>query len=179
MAFDVLRMRARFKHVRRDAGLVKGVYCLVVILDRPVELRVGSLGVVHFPQGTYAYVGSAMGGVEKRVGRHVSKEKKLNWHIDYLLEDAEVVATLAIPSETKEAECSMAIAIAASGDASCPAKGFGSSDCNCESHLFHFEEMGPEEALELLSLRLSALQCIYPRSDSARPVFEDRRAGAR
>ncbi|HDI11006.1 MAG TPA: DUF123 domain-containing protein, partial [Candidatus Acetothermia bacterium] len=51
---------------------MRGVYVLVVAVERPVKIRVGSLGIVGFAAGTYAYVGSARGpgGIEARVRRH-------------------------------------------------------------------------------------------------------------
>ncbi len=140
---------------------MKGVYCIVMDLARHAEMRVGSLGVVRFSPGTYAYVGSALGGIEQRIGRHKSTNKKRRWHIDYLLDKAEIVATIAIPAMNDEAECRLAGMLAKSHVVSCPVKGFGSSDCQCDSHLFYFEGVEPSDALEEMTMLLSTwIACI-------------------
>ena len=62
----------------------KGTYVLFINLPRGFEGEVGSLGSVSLPPGNYCYVGSAMGGLDQRVGRHISDEKTIRWHIDRL-----------------------------------------------------------------------------------------------
>ena len=39
------------------------------------KIRIGSLGKITFKKGFYAYVGSAMNNLEKRVQRHLRKKK--------------------------------------------------------------------------------------------------------
>jgi Uri superfamily endonuclease len=113
---------------------VKGSYVLLVELSRPAEIAVGRLGRVRFEKGFYAYVGSAMGGLEKRIRRHLSKEKKIHWHIDYLLDSAasRVVEVFRFES-AKRLECHIAGKL--SEKLEC-VPGFGCSDCGCGSHLF-------------------------------------------
>ena len=67
-----------------------GAYILLTHLAQGEEIEVGRLGTFLFCRGEYAYVGSAMGGLDARVARHLRAEKKLHWHIDYLLERASV-----------------------------------------------------------------------------------------
>jgi Uri superfamily endonuclease len=69
------------------------------------------------------------------VKRHQRKEKRLFWHIDYLLnnEAAKVTAVYHTVGKKKE-ECIVAGMIEANG--ALPIRGFGCSDCNCRSHLF-------------------------------------------
>lgn len=110
----------------------------MVSLDRDVLIVVGKLGTIHFSAGTYAYCGSAMAGYRGRVGRHFSSSKKLRWHIDYLLEEAEPVAALLVPGG-EGMECALGRILSAM-DGSEPVKGFGSSDCTCGSHLYRIEE---------------------------------------
>ncbi|NOQ37998.1 DUF123 domain-containing protein, partial [archaeon] len=64
---------------------MKGVYVLIVKVDKDIQEKIGALGKIRFCRGTYAYVGSAQNGLEKRIARHLSKKKSLFWHIDYLL----------------------------------------------------------------------------------------------
>ena len=71
----------------------KGTYALVLHLECTEEITVGKLGMFTFPAGYYLYVGSALGpgGLEARLARHRRRGKKLRWHIDYLLEHAQLV----------------------------------------------------------------------------------------
>lgn len=111
---------------------MKGVYVLLIHLPFPLRTEIGSLGTVQFSPGYYAYVGSALGGVDQRVGRHLRKNKKVHWHIDYLLSRSKVVDVVA--AETDEGkECAVAQQLAKKLKS---VHGFGCSDCTCESHLF-------------------------------------------
>jgi len=94
---------------------------------------VGELGTLNFKAGYYAYIGSALGGLKGRVGRHLREEKKLRWHIDYLLARSRAVDIVTAPSRTRK-ECAIAGELAKSLQS---IRGFGSSDCTCHSHLFY------------------------------------------
>jgi Uri superfamily endonuclease len=117
---------------------LKGIYILVVQVNRDKTVNVGSLGAVYFKAGLYAYVGSAQNGLEKRLKRHFGKvAKRKFWHIDYLLAEDDVKALKAYFKETgKFEECLTARKLANYGF---PVKGFGCSDCKCKSHLIMFE----------------------------------------
>ncbi|RLF47255.1 MAG: GIY-YIG nuclease family protein [Thermoplasmata archaeon] len=121
---------------------MKGSYLLIMELTRDKNIAVGALGIIHFKKGYYAYVGSAMNSIEKRVERHLRKEKKLRWHIDYLLKEAKVEKIYYKESQEKE-ECRIAKIFLSNGFSY--VKNFGASDCNCESHLFYAED---EEKLQ-------------------------------
>ncbi len=110
---------------------MKGTYILLIRVPEGVEIKVGALGRLHFESGEYAYVGSAYGpgGIEARVKRHLRAEKKRKWHIDYLLEHAEVDSVL-IKEGANEVESAKRML-------ECPyVAGFGSSDSPMPSHLF-------------------------------------------
>ena len=62
-----------------------GTYVLVLKIDNNILLRNWEI-----KKGFFAYVGSAKNGLSKRLSRHLKKEKKLFWHIDYLLDKREV-----------------------------------------------------------------------------------------
>ena len=115
---------------------MKGSYVLLIELPEEQTIAIGGLRDVHFLRGCYAYVGSAMGGVKSRVSRHLRRDKKPHWHIDYLLEKASVVDISVCQSEDR-VECTIAQALGSQFD-SIP--GFGSSDCRCRSHLFFTAE---------------------------------------
>jgi len=68
----------------------KGVYLLFFTLKKSAEVRVGKLGSYKFLKGEYCYIGSARSGYRRRVLRYFSSIKNLHWHIDYLLQFAEV-----------------------------------------------------------------------------------------
>jgi Uri superfamily endonuclease len=112
---------------------MQGSYILLLELMSDHTIRVGSLGVIRFPKGYYMYVGSGLKNLDERVKRHLRKNnKKLHWHIDYLLEEAEVTGVYFKESSFRE-ECSIAEKLK---DLYEPIPGFGSSDCRCRSHLF-------------------------------------------
>lgn len=115
---------------------MKGTYVLLIKLNKKQSVKIGSLGTREFGKGRYAYVGSAMNSLRKRIARHLRKsgEKKMHWHIDHLLasENASIYEVLFKEADKKE-ECEIAQKISARGTG---INGFGCSDCNCKSHLF-------------------------------------------
>lgn len=114
---------------------MKGSYVLLINLPEAQTITTGKADV-HFPRGDYAYVGSALSGIKSRLSRHLKRNKKLHWHIDYLLQKASV--TDIIIGETEDrVECAIAQLLSAQFD-SIP--GFGSTDCHCHSHLFFTTE---------------------------------------
>jgi len=117
---------------------VKGVYYLAISLTADAVIKIGALGRINFKKGKYVYVGSAMNSLENRIKRHARKEKKKHWHIDYFLANKNAKLEKAYYRETKrKIECNIAEKISKNGKA---VKGFGSSDCNCESHFFKVEK---------------------------------------
>lgn len=91
------------------------------------------MGEIDFSKGIYVYVGSAMTNVEKRLRRHFSEVENLHWHIDYFSEKTEPLDYLILPEDGSR-ECFLAEAVSEVGEA---VESFGSSDCDCGSHLFH------------------------------------------
>jgi len=71
--------------------------------------------------------------MKKRLERHLRKEKKLHWHIDYLLRESEIEEIFL--SEREECEVAKAFLLFDS------IPGFGCSDCSCRSHLFYSEDL--------------------------------------
>ncbi len=53
-------------------------------VSEDLKIRVGQLGEVSFKKGDYIYIGSAKGCLKVRLRRHLKKDKKSFWHIDYL-----------------------------------------------------------------------------------------------
>lgn len=121
----------------RAGSALKGVYVLFLRVPFSLSIPIGALGTVQFKGGHYAYVGSALGGVRQRVSRHMRKEKTLHWHVDYLLLRSRVVDLVVAPTE-KPKECAIARRLAERFEF---VRGFGCSDCRCESHLFYHPEL--------------------------------------
>lgn len=112
----------------------KGTYVLAIILRKPFEGRVGALGQLRLEEGEYCYVGSAMNGLDQRIERHFSRNKIVRWHIDILTLFGDVVmAYESYPDSIPE--CDLA-AMAQSCGMEPAVKGFGCSDCKCQTHLF-------------------------------------------
>lgn len=125
-------------------GPVKGAYLLLLHIGDERSVPIGSLGTIRFDRGTYVYIGSAMGGLEQRVARHLRHEKRIRWHIDHLTAVSDGVEALLIPSQT-DVECDLASLIKSIPGATGVA-GFGCSDCRCRSHLF----LVPEQVVKCL-----------------------------
>ncbi len=68
----------------------RGVCQLHLLIAKPARLKIGRLGVFLFPAGRYVYTGSALSGLNRRLARHQRQEKRLHWHIDYLLRHARI-----------------------------------------------------------------------------------------
>lgn len=113
---------------------IKGIYVLFISVRKNIFVKVGALGKIKFSKGIYAYVGSAQNGIRERVTRHLGKEKRKFWHIDYLLVQKDVrIEKIVYQEAEKKRECRIAEAFLQSDE---PVKGFGCSDCSCSSHLF-------------------------------------------
>jgi Uri superfamily endonuclease len=106
-------------------------YQLRIHVKKSIQVRIGKLGIFDFPKGAYIYTGSAKKNIEARIQRHLNKDKKLKWHIDYLLNAPEVVVDKV--KRFKKIECD----INQKTKGTILIKRFGASDCKarCESHL--------------------------------------------
>jgi Uri superfamily endonuclease len=129
-----------------------GIYCLCIGIRGDLDARIGALGAIFFPEGRYIYVGSALNGLEARVRRHLRMSRgthtAIHWHTDYLLSQPEAVVEKVYTLETAERlECAIAGTVSERGE---PVKGFGCSDCGCQSHLFR---VGSWDFLEGLGMR--------------------------
>jgi Uri superfamily endonuclease len=128
-------------HQDASKNMTPGSYILIVELDRPCLIQIGKLGSFDFEEGIYAYCGSALNGLESRLRRHFSTNKKTRWHIDYLLEEGKAIEALVLPSAIR-LECLLNRLVARMPGSIEPVRGFGSSDCSCRSHLHRLSEEG-------------------------------------
>ena len=117
---------------------MKGIYVLVISLSCSANVAVGKLGTLRFEKGLYAYIGSAQVALERRIERHLRREKLVFWHIDYLLKNPSArVSKIFMKNSGKQDECNVAEKIGARGEA---VTGFGCSDCCCKSHLYRVND---------------------------------------
>ncbi|MEJ2716511.1 MAG: GIY-YIG nuclease family protein, partial [Deltaproteobacteria bacterium] len=86
------------------------------------------------PVGGYIYTGRAVKNLFPRVERHCRRKKAFRWHIDYLLQWAEVMRIVIFPGQA-DAECAINLETCKRSTYSFLIPGFGSSDCRCPSHL--------------------------------------------
>jgi Uri superfamily endonuclease len=114
-----------------------GTYALVILSKDWLRLLIGKLGIYDFPPGYYIYVGSAIAGLDGRLKHHLKSEKRLHWHIDYLLQQATVAQIWYALGEDR-LECKWNAILAELPGAAPIVPGFGSSDCRCYTHLTHF-----------------------------------------
>ncbi|MBN1267604.1 MAG: GIY-YIG nuclease family protein [Anaerolineales bacterium] len=129
-----------------------GLYVLLLSLESPSLIRVGALGEYFLTAGLYAYIGSAKGpgGLRARLKRHLrpGKEKKIHWHIDYLLQHTSV-QTIFYTRDLSQSECKWASAVTRLG--TCFPPRFGASDCSCPGHLIQIVDVEVNRLYSLLT----------------------------
>ena len=125
---------------------LEATYILVIKISEDFKTIVGKLGEISFREGYYIYVGSARGCLETRLRRHLRKDKKIYWHIDYLLQNGKV-QILQIWVIQNSIECWTADVFNKNSLSEVVKKGFGSSDCNCLTHLFYIKNKEKAESI--------------------------------
>ncbi len=136
-----------------------GTYALVIRSENQLTMPVGRLGTYNFDSGYYIYAGSALRGLNSRLKRHLKTEKSLRWHIDYLLQQADITQIWYCLSEER-LECVWNKILAQLPGAAPYISGFGSSDCRCNTHLTHFPTIPSFDSFKL-KLRNRGLPELY------------------
>ena len=116
-----------------------GTYALMLASQSTGMVCIGRLGTLTLKTGCYVYVGSAFGpgGLAARIQHHQRISTRPHWHIDFLRAVCDLVEVW-FTTEAARREHSWANAVARMPGAGLPVPGFGSSDCQCETHLFCF-----------------------------------------
>jgi Uri superfamily endonuclease len=119
---------------------LRGVYTLIIRSAQPRRIEIGGRPLVFLERGLHLYTGSALGrgstSLEGRISRHLSREKKNFWHIDWVLSSSPVsVVSVIFAKTTSKMECRVNTSLLKEPRIRVLARGVGSSDCNCESHL--------------------------------------------
>jgi len=122
---------------------MKGTYILLIEIKDKKNIKIGKLGVISFEKGFYAYVGSALNNLEKRIQRHIRKNKNIYWHIDYLLQIGNIIDVFYLDKNKKD-ECNIAKKLE---DKLSTVTSFGCSDCKCKTHLFYGSKKDIEKAI--------------------------------
>ena len=137
-----------------------GTYILILLSTNNANINVGKLGVLEICKGFYLYIGSAFGpgGLSARIKHHSRIAKKPHWHIDYLRLFTNLNNVwLTYDSQHREHQWAQLLKDSPGGFV--PLKGFGSSDCNCESHLFFYKLKPSLKNFQML------IRKFYPKHD--------------
>ncbi len=153
-----------------DLLTAKGVYTLIIWVPSETRIDVGQKGSCRFPRGYYAYTGSARGkgalSLGGRVLRHLRRDKKKHWHIDYLLSAGDVAVVAAVSAQTNDKmECPINRHLRDRLQAKIVVAGFGSSDCSrrCGSHLLYLgiETGVARKIATLYSEKINSGICVF------------------
>jgi len=116
---------------------------LVINVEKGQKIKVAKLPETYYQPGFYLYVGRAKRGLRKRVDRHLRRDKKLFWHIDYLLQKSKVDEVWTRHDFLDECRTAKKIAQIAKSSLILD-NHFGASDCRCPGHLVYvadFDEL--------------------------------------
>ncbi len=115
-----------------------GAYALWLTIAEPLILTVGQRGELRLLPGCCVYVGSALGpgGLRARIDHHARIAARPHWHIDYLRRHAPLTEVWYSADPVRREHHWAALLQTLGGAMLLP--GFGSSDCRCPTHLFHF-----------------------------------------
>ncbi|MDW7971482.1 MAG: GIY-YIG nuclease family protein [Nitrososphaerota archaeon] len=131
-------------------------------IDKKYNIEIGRRNFCLI-KGIYAYVGSALNGINGRINRHLKTfmglTNNMHWHIDYLLPKSNLLFIIYCHSD-RRIECSIVKKLEELGFNSI--KNFGNSDCksNCQGHLIY---LGNEidKAMNSIKLAFSLLNLEY------------------
>lgn len=134
---------------------MRGSYILIISVGRSVWFKPGSLRRVRLPPGCYVYVGSAMGpgGFEKRVLRHLRRNKRARWHIDYLTRLRSVKVVSIIYTPLPHGESRLTRILSSSGFVKV-VKGFGATDSPSDFAHLLFSKEGLRKTVRRIGLAM-------------------------
>ena len=120
----------------------KGTYLLLLETADTGILRVGRQMEMELRPGWYGYIGSAFGpgGLAARLAHHLKRAPRPRWHLDYLRQKARPVE-IWFASYDRMTEHRWATLLTEWSFTTLPGLRFGASDCDCRSHLVHFDRL--------------------------------------
>lgn len=122
------------------------MYGLVLALAQDTTLPVGRSRSESFAGGYYVYIGSALGGLQGRLKRHLRHDRRRRWHVDTLLDTAPVVQVWYLAAYER-LECLWAARLGQAPGIAPTTFAFGATDCRCHSHLFYSQARPSVEAI--------------------------------
>ena len=126
-----------------------GIYILLIEARALRGFSAGAWGPVDLKKGYYSYIGRAERGLPARLARHARREgKRLRWHIDYLLEAADVKEAWIFPLHV--GECALARRLEEEGASREDLGRFGASDCRCPGHLLYMGRRRPSRPADAI-----------------------------
>jgi len=128
-----------------------GTYILVLRSYTARAITIGRLGKLRLRSGFYLYIGSAFGpgGLRARIQHHLRRARCPHWHIDYLRRYTQLEAVWYWSGSRREHEAVTVVGGLPGATVALP--GFGSSDCECDTHLFWFGESLPKPPTDMLA----------------------------
>lgn len=105
-------------------------------------------------------MGTAQKNMIQRISRHIKREKKIRWHIDYITSNPDFkIINCYISELSKEYECKIVRQLETAFKFDAPVKKFGSSDCKtCTSHLLFCSEKEFNFSNRLKRLKLGFIE---------------------
>ena len=128
--------------MQKIINVKSGIYILEIFAGHPFQLSIKKFSDIEFNEGYYYYVGSAQKNLYHRIKRHLTKDKKIHWHIDHLttIPSNKIKRIFFAENQPKDLEIKIANELSAFQKITIPAKGFGNSDNpKAESHLFYLK----------------------------------------
>ena len=123
-----------------------GVYILELFAKKDFLITNNKFKNTIFPKGFYYYIGSAQKNLISRINRHLAKQKKIHWHIDYLTthKSIRITKTFIFPNAEKHFEAEIANNFCNYFGTKIKVEGFGNSDTKeTKSHLFFKDKTIP------------------------------------
>ena len=144
----------------------KGIYVLEIFSPRTFTIQHKVFHHIKFKKGFYYYTGSGQKNLYKRIERHLKKNKKLFWHIDYItsLPFIKIFRVKIFPDMPKKFECILVNILTHNYEIIFPVKNFGNSDCrNCCSHLLYSKKKLNFNRMGMLNQPVSYFPLKSPR----------------
>ncbi len=134
--------------MEKISGYKTGCYQLIMHLSEDSRFDIGRRKKLPFPAGFYVYTGSHQKSLDKRLARHVKRQKKMHWHIDYLTTRPAIAIREILIYPGSRAECRINREFMAFSGGEVLQPNFGNGDCrhHCDSHLIYLPEL-PEKLL--------------------------------
>jgi Uri superfamily endonuclease len=149
------------------AKKMKGIYVLILRIKKEKTINVGKIGQFVFKPAYYAYVGSAMSGMQ-RLKRHLKNLKKgsvknKHWHIDFIIPYCKSIGWFFAECSHSAKEENLAIHLSEKLDY---VEDFGASDSSAPSHLFKDINLNKLKSAVIKALKLIEVENLQSSMDT-------------